>query len=56
MRRRTVKKKRSKSKHIMSQKRKTVPTNIPLKKSKQSNVKFCMISYQGNADFAKLTK
>tara|TARA_B100000073_G_scaffold346314_1_gene357440 strand:- start:867 stop:1565 length:699 start_codon:yes stop_codon:yes gene_type:complete len=56
MRRRTVKKKRSKSKRIMSQKRKTVPTNIPLKKSKQTNIKFCMISYQGNADFAKLTK
>ena len=45
MRRRTVKKKRSKSKRIMSQKYK-----------KLSNVKFFMISYKGNSEFAKLTQ
>ena len=45
MRRRTVKKKRSKSKRIMSQKYKKLP-----------NVKFFMISYKGNSEFAKLTQ
>ena len=51
MRRRTIKRTR-RSKRIQSKR------NVSKRKgiSKKSNVAFCMISYKGNADFAKLTQ
>ena len=51
MRRRTIKRTR-RSNRIQSKR------NVLKKKgiSKKSNVSFCMISYKGNADFAKLTQ
>ena len=48
MRRRIIK--RTRSKRIQSKR------NIKSKKNKTSHVSFCMISYKGNADFAKLTQ
>ena len=47
--------KRSSRKRVRS-KVKLKKTNIPKKKRNVQNIKFCMISYQGNADFAKLTQ
>ena len=56
MRRRTIKRTRkskrlqSKNNRINKRKKSNVSKNI------KQNVSFCMISYQGNAEFAKLTK
>ena len=55
MRRRTIKRTR-RSKRIQSKRNVSKKTNIPKKRSKVPNIKFCMISYKGNADFAKLTQ
>ena len=65
MRRRTIKRtrrrkriqsKRNVSKKNISKRNVSKKTNIPKKRSKVPNIKFCMISYKGNADFAKLTQ
>ena len=56
MRRKSIRRKSIRRKSIRSTRKRIRTTNIPSKKNNIPKIKFFMISYQGNADFAKVTQ